>query len=372
MTECRLTDAGPDSAPRRRDLVVAFLLRRLRGRHGRPVVRGGAALFLVLPHHRLRRHHPGGEVAADAHASGRIITVRFDSNVAAGLPWRFEPERRTIDVKLGQVVTVYYTVTNESARVTAGQAGYNVSPPTVGIYFEKINCFCFTEQTMQPGEKRDMAVVFYVDPKLAKDSEQDDVKPLRCPIPSIRSCAGTAGGGEFGAGKDPARSDEQRQGAQRARPANWRDDDGRRTCQTASRLPPGQSQPVAGDRRHFGICHRGRIDHLDAPYSGLRADHPRRRRHRHRLHHDRLVARCHPRSRSRTRPYPRGADFAPLRHDPVHRLGGDVLRRLVLGLFQHRAVPGRAQGCRRVSAFHRRRVAAEGHRRRSIPGICRC
>ena len=102
--------------------------------------------------------------------------MRFDSNVAAGLPWRFVPERRTIDVKLGQVVTVYYAVTNEAARVTAGQAGYNVSPSTIGIYFEKINCFCFTEQTMKPGEKRDMAVVFYVDPKLADDVEQDTVK----------------------------------------------------------------------------------------------------------------------------------------------------------------------------------------------------
>jgi cytochrome c oxidase assembly protein subunit 11 len=107
--------------------------------------------------------------------TGRTITVRFDSNVAAGLPWRFEPEQRTIDVKLGQVVTVYYSVTNQAARITAGQAGYNVSPPTTGAYFEKINCFCFTQQTMKPGERRDMAVVFYVDPKLAEDSEQDKV-----------------------------------------------------------------------------------------------------------------------------------------------------------------------------------------------------
>src|ERR1700761_372332 len=111
--------------------------------------------------------------AAPGEVTGRTVTVRFDSNVAPGLPWIFEPERRTIDVKLGEVVTVYYSVTNQTARVTTGQAGYNVTPPTVGQYFEKINCFCFTEQTMKPGEKRDMAVVFYVDPKLAKDSEQD-------------------------------------------------------------------------------------------------------------------------------------------------------------------------------------------------------
>ncbi|MGC1234239.1 MAG: cytochrome c oxidase assembly protein, partial [Xanthobacteraceae bacterium] len=110
--------------------------------------------------------------------SGRVVTVRFDSNVAPGLPWSFEPERRTIDVRLGEVVTVYYAVRNESARVTTGQAGYNVTPPTVGAYFEKINCFCVTQQTLQPGEKRDMAVVFYVDAKLGKDTEQSAVNNI--------------------------------------------------------------------------------------------------------------------------------------------------------------------------------------------------
>jgi cytochrome c oxidase assembly protein subunit 11 len=116
--------------------------------------------------------------AAPEQTSGRVITVRFDSNVAPGLPWSFEPERRTIDVRLGEVVTVYYAVRNESARVTTGQAGYNVTPPTVGAYFEKINCFCFTQQTLQPGEKRDMAVVFYVDAKLGQDAEQNAVNNI--------------------------------------------------------------------------------------------------------------------------------------------------------------------------------------------------
>jgi cytochrome c oxidase assembly protein subunit 11 len=136
--------------------------------------------------------------SAPTQVSGRTITVRFDSNVAPGLPWEFEPERRTIDVRLGEVVTVYYSVTNEAARVTTGQAGYNVTPPTVGIYFEKINCFCFTLQTLKPGEKRDMAVVFYVDPKLAKDSEQDTLAnitlsytfyPVRTPEPPVAESA---------------------------------------------------------------------------------------------------------------------------------------------------------------------------------------
>jgi cytochrome c oxidase assembly protein subunit 11 len=115
---------------------------------------------------------------APEQTSGRVITVRFDSNVAPGLPWSFEPERRTVDVRLGEVVTVYYAVRNESARVTTGQAGYNVTPPTVGAYFEKINCFCFTQQTLAPGEKRDMAVVFYVDAKLANDAEQNAVNNI--------------------------------------------------------------------------------------------------------------------------------------------------------------------------------------------------
>jgi cytochrome c oxidase assembly protein subunit 11 len=134
--------------------------------------------------------------------SGRVITVRFDSNVAPGLPWSFEPERRTIDVRLGEVVAVYYAVRNESARPTTGQAGYNVTPPTVGAYFEKINCFCFTQQTLQPGEKRDMAVVFYVDAKLAQDAEQNAVNnitlsytffPVRVPDRPVAESANSSG-----------------------------------------------------------------------------------------------------------------------------------------------------------------------------------
>jgi cytochrome c oxidase assembly protein subunit 11 len=113
-----------------------------------------------------------------AQISDRRITVRFDANVGAGLPWRFEPERTSIDVRLGEVVTVFYTATNLSKQETGGQAGYNVTPTTVGAYFTKINCFCFTEQHLAPGEKREMAVVFYVDPELIKDSDQDDLNTI--------------------------------------------------------------------------------------------------------------------------------------------------------------------------------------------------
>jgi len=122
----------------------------------------------------------------------RKIAVRFDANVGPGLPWKFAPEQTEIEVRIGEVVTVFYTVTNQSARTTSAQAAYNVAPLTVGAYFQKINCFCFTEQTMGPGEKREMPVVFYVDPQLAKDSENDGLKaitlsytfyPMRDPAP---------------------------------------------------------------------------------------------------------------------------------------------------------------------------------------------
>jgi cytochrome c oxidase assembly protein subunit 11 len=108
----------------------------------------------------------------------RSINVRFDANVMGGLPWKFEPEKTEINVRIGEVVTAYYTVTNLAARPTLGQASYNVTPLTAGIHFQKINCFCFTEQRFAPGEKREMAVVFYVDPALAADSEHDKLSTI--------------------------------------------------------------------------------------------------------------------------------------------------------------------------------------------------
>jgi cytochrome c oxidase assembly protein subunit 11 len=135
------------------------------------------------------------QVATSAPAGAplaRRITVRFDANVAPGLPWKFEPEQNAIEVNIGQVVTVFYTVTNQSARSTTAQAAYNVAPLAVGAYFQKINCFCFTEQTMAAGEKREMPVVFYVDPALAADHENDGLNsitlsytfyPVRDPAP---------------------------------------------------------------------------------------------------------------------------------------------------------------------------------------------
>jgi cytochrome c oxidase assembly protein subunit 11 len=116
--------------------------------------------------------------AAPQGAAGRTIAVRFDANVTGGLPWRFEPEQNSIQARVGEVVTVNYVATNLAARETVGLASYNVAPSTTGAYFQKINCFCFTEQRLAPGERREMAVVFYVDPALAKDGELDDLNTI--------------------------------------------------------------------------------------------------------------------------------------------------------------------------------------------------
>ena len=116
--------------------------------------------------------------APSAAPLSRKIAVRFDSNVAGGLPWKFEPEQTEIEIRIGEVTSVYYTVTNQSARTTTGQAAYNVAPLTVGAYFQKINCFCFTEQTFAAGEKRAMPVVFYVDPAIVNDHDNDSLNTL--------------------------------------------------------------------------------------------------------------------------------------------------------------------------------------------------
>jgi cytochrome c oxidase assembly protein subunit 11 len=115
---------------------------------------------------------------APDHVLGRALTIRFDSNVMPGLPWKFEPEQNEIKVRIGEVATVHYKVINEAAREITAQASYNVTPPQVGAYFNKINCFCFTQQSMKAGETREMAVVFYVDPAIAKDRDQNDLNTI--------------------------------------------------------------------------------------------------------------------------------------------------------------------------------------------------
>ncbi len=108
----------------------------------------------------------------------RTISVRFDANVAPGLGWRFAPETPEVKVKLGETTTVLYKVTNLGDKPSTGIATYNVQPDLAGAYFSKLECFCFTEQTLQAGETLESAVVFYVDPRLAEDADVKDLNSI--------------------------------------------------------------------------------------------------------------------------------------------------------------------------------------------------
>jgi cytochrome c oxidase assembly protein subunit 11 len=167
----------PKNSAVRRDLMVASLC-------GAVVALMIGASFAAVPFYDwfCRQTGYGGVTQVSEKGPeqvlGRTIGVRFDSNVGPGLPWKFKPEQNEIKIHIGEVATVHYEVTNLAAREISAQAGYNVSPPQVGAYFNKINCFCFTRQTMQPGETREMTVVFYVDPLIAKDSDEDSLSTI--------------------------------------------------------------------------------------------------------------------------------------------------------------------------------------------------
>jgi cytochrome c oxidase assembly protein subunit 11 len=114
----------------------------------------------------------GGTTMTADRAPGAVageIGVRFDANISPALPWKFEPEQATVRIQPGARTIVSYRATNLTARATAGTASFNVSPAQAGQYFSKIECFCFTEQTLRPGQSVSMPVVFFVDPKLRTD-----------------------------------------------------------------------------------------------------------------------------------------------------------------------------------------------------------
>jgi len=118
---------------------------------------------------------PRAASAAPLEKGQRQLTVRFDANVAPGLPWKFAPETPQIRLHTGETATVYYKALNESGRETAARAAFNVSPDSAGAYFNKIACFCFDEQRLGPSETREMPVLFYLDPSLEKDPAMEGV-----------------------------------------------------------------------------------------------------------------------------------------------------------------------------------------------------
>jgi cytochrome c oxidase assembly protein subunit 11 len=124
----------------------------------------------------------GGTTQVAEQGAGKILdremAVRFDATTSPNLPWTFEPEQREVTLRIGEDAIAYYRATNNSDKTITGTATFNVTPLKAGLYFTKIDCFCFTEQTLKPGESVDMPVVYYVDPELDEDPNLDEVRTL--------------------------------------------------------------------------------------------------------------------------------------------------------------------------------------------------
>ncbi|SLN49315.1 cytochrome c oxidase assembly protein [Pseudooctadecabacter jejudonensis] len=101
----------------------------------------------------------------------QTITVRFDSSTARDMPWTFEPVQREMEVRIGETALAFYEATNPTDQPIAGAASYNVAPYEAGAFFDKIDCFCFEQQVLQPGETINMPVTFFVDPAIVDDRE---------------------------------------------------------------------------------------------------------------------------------------------------------------------------------------------------------
>jgi cytochrome c oxidase assembly protein subunit 11 len=116
--------------------------------------------------------------SAPAETTGALLTVRFDAAVAPDLAWEFRPLVSEVRLHPGEQREVFYRAVNRSTEAVTGTATFNVTPAKSGIYFDKLQCFCFTEQRLAPGESRDMGVVFFVDPDLLKDPGARDVRTI--------------------------------------------------------------------------------------------------------------------------------------------------------------------------------------------------
>ncbi|MCK0530288.1 cytochrome c oxidase assembly protein [Sphingobium agri] len=109
---------------------------------------------------------------------GHTFSIRFDSNVQPGMPWKFYPEHRTDTVTVGARDMAIFIAKNMSDKPVTGTASFNVTPTQAGAYFTKIQCFCFTQQTLQPGEQVRMPVIYYVDPKILNDPDNRDTQEI--------------------------------------------------------------------------------------------------------------------------------------------------------------------------------------------------
>lgn len=133
-------------------------------------------------------------VAAPTRIDERRVTVNFDANVNSHLPWQFVPMQRRIEVRAGEETLIHYRAINLSSETVTGTATFNISPDKAAQYFNKLQCFCFTEQTLKPGEDVEMPVVFYVDPALFDDPDTADVKTITLSYTFFRVDDETPGG----------------------------------------------------------------------------------------------------------------------------------------------------------------------------------
>lgn len=115
---------------------------------------------------------------APAKVLERHMTIRFNADVDRGLPWKFKPVQRQVEVKVGEQALAFYKAENRSDRTIVGTATFNVTPAKAGLYFSKVACFCFTEQRLEPGQSADMPVTFFVDPAIADDPNLDEVTTI--------------------------------------------------------------------------------------------------------------------------------------------------------------------------------------------------
>jgi cytochrome c oxidase assembly protein subunit 11 len=171
------------------------------------------AAFASVPLYRLFCESTGfaGTPQRALHASDtsidKTITVRFDANVTPGMPWRFEPVQSTLDVKIGENALAFYRATNLADHAVTGMATFNVTPEPAGGFFNKIQCFCFAEQVLEPGQSVEMPVSFFIDPQIVSDRDGRSISliVLSYTFYPVENKAGLAGRTGDGAGGGPVR-----------------------------------------------------------------------------------------------------------------------------------------------------------------------
>lgn len=144
----------------------------------------------------------------------KLITVRFDANVGAGLSWDFQPVEPAVTLKIGENGLAFYRVKNRSDKPVVGTATFNVTPDQAGAFFNKVECFCFTEQRLEPGETAELPVSFFIDPAIVKDVDGASIKnitlsytffPVDKPKERVTTGAGAGNSGAAGSGGEPRR-----------------------------------------------------------------------------------------------------------------------------------------------------------------------